>query len=53
MNNNREKQKKIFVVTSVPFKKIVTCVGIYSLCLYYEFYGKFLFHIANLSRQKL
>ena len=41
------------VVTSVPLKKIVTCVGIYLLCLYHEFYGKFFFHIANSSCHKL
>ena len=41
------------VLTSVPLKKIVTCVGIYSFCLYNEFYGKFLSHIANSSYQKL
>ena len=34
-------------ITSVPLKKIVTCVGIYSLCLCNEFYRKFLFYIAK------
>ena len=41
------------VLTSVPLRKIVTFVGIYSLCLYNGFYGKFLSHITNSSYQKL
>ena len=36
-----------------PLKKIVSCIFIDSLCLYHEFYGKFLLHIANSSYQKL
>ena len=44
---------KLIDLTSVPLKKIVTCVGIYSLCHYHEFCGKFLFYIANSSCQKL
>ena len=41
------------ILTSVPHKKIVSCIFIDSLCLYHEFYGKFLFHIANSLCQKL
>ena len=40
-------------ITSVPLKKIVSCIFIDSLCLYHEFYVKFLFHIANSLCQKL
>ena len=43
----------IHLLTSVPLKKIVTCIWIHSLCLYYGFYSKFFFHIANSSCQKL
>ena len=38
---------------NVPLKKIVSCIFIDSSCLYYEFYGKFLFHIANSSCKML
>ena len=37
----------ITYVTSVPLKKVVSCIFIGKLCLYYEFDGKFLFHMPN------
>ena len=43
----------ITYVTSVPLKKVVCCIFIDSLCLYYEFDGKFLFHITSSSCQML
>ena len=56
-NTPKAQDKSVYLkkseLTSVPLKKIVTCIGIYSLCLNHELYSKFLFHIANSSCQKL